>query len=109
MDGTGYPDGLKGDQISVFGQIAAIVDIYDAISSERCYSDALSPHAALRKLFEWSGSHLNRELVEKFIAHVGIYPVGTLVRLKSGYIGVVIGQTASGLLAPLVRVVFDAI
>jgi putative nucleotidyltransferase with HDIG domain len=109
MDGTGYPEGLKGDQISVFGQIAAIVDIYDALSSERCYKGSMSPHAALRKLLEWSQSYLNRELVEKFIVHVGIYPIGTLVRLKSGYIGVVIDQGERGLLTPLVRVVFDAI
>ena len=109
LDGTGYPDGLKGDQISVFGQVAAIVDIYDALSSERCYKVAMSPHAALRKLFEWSQSYLNRELVEKFIAHVGIYPIGTLVRLRSGYIGVVVDQGEKELLAPVVRAVFDAV
>ena len=109
LDGTGYPEGLKGDQISRFGQVAAIVDIYDALSSERCYKVAMSPHVALRKLLEWSQSYLNRDLVEKFIAHVGIYPIGTLVRLKSGYIGVVIDQGEKGLLTPVVRAVCDAV
>lgn len=109
LDGTGYPEGLKGDQISLFGQVAAIVDIYDALSSERCYKVAMSPHLALRKLLEWSQSYLNRELVEKFIAHVGIYPIGTLVRLKSGYIGVVIDHGEKGLLTPVVRAVCHAV
>lgn len=109
LDGTGYPEGLKGDQISLFGQVAAIVDIYDALSSERCYKVAMSPHLALRKLLEWSRSYLNRNLVEKFIAHVGIYPIGTLVRLKSGYIGVVIDHGEKGLLTPVVRAVCDAV
>jgi putative nucleotidyltransferase with HDIG domain len=109
LDGTGYPEGLKGDQISLFGQVAAIVDIYDALSSERCYKVAMSPHVALRKLLEWSQSYLNRDLVEKFIAHVGIYPIGTLVRLKSGYIGVVIDHGEKGLLTPVVRAVCHAV
>ena len=107
LDGTGYPDGLKGEQISLFGQIAAIVDIYDALSSERCYKKALAPTDALRKLFEWSQSYLNRELVEKFIAHLGIYPIGTLVRLESSYIAVVIDHGEIDLLHPVVRAVFD--
>ncbi|HMF51080.1 MAG TPA: HD-GYP domain-containing protein [Candidatus Saccharimonadales bacterium] len=109
LDGTGYPEGLKGDGISLFGQVAAIVDIYDALSSERCYKVAMSPHAALRKIFEWSQGYLNRNLVEKFIAHVGIYPIGTLVRLKSGYIGVVIDHGEKGSLTPVVRAVCDAV
>jgi cyclic di-GMP phosphodiesterase len=107
LDGTGYPEGLKGAQISLFGQIAAIVDIYDALSSERCYKKALAPTDALKKLFEWSQSYLNRELVEKFIAHLGIYPIGALVRLESSYIAVVIDHGEKDLLHPLVRAVFD--
>ena len=107
LDGTGYPEGLTGDQISKFGQIAAIVDIYDALSSERCYKDAMAPTDALRKLMEWSASYLNRSLVEQFIAHMGIYPVGTVVRLRSGFIGVVVDQGERSLLDPVVRAVYD--
>ena len=107
LDGTGYPAGLKGEEISPFGQMAAVVDIYDALTSERCYKDALPPTEALRKLFEWSNGYLNRELVEKFIAHLGIYPVGSLVRLRSGFVAVVIGHGTEGLLYPVVRAVYD--
>jgi HD-GYP domain-containing protein (c-di-GMP phosphodiesterase class II) len=107
LDGTGYPDGLKGDQISKFGQIAAIVDIYDALSSERCYKHALAPTVALRKLFEWSSYYLNRSLVERFVLHMGIYPIGTVVRLRSGMIGVVVEQGERSLLDPVVRAVYD--
>jgi HD-GYP domain-containing protein (c-di-GMP phosphodiesterase class II) len=107
LDGTGYPHGLRGNEISKFGQIAAIVDIYDALSSERCYKYALAPTAALRKLFEWSSFYLNRNLVEQFVLHMGIYPVGTLVRLRSGFIGVVVEQSERSLLDPVVRAVYD--
>ena len=68
-----------------------------------------SPRAALQKIFEWSQSYFNRELVEKFIAHVGIYPIGTLVCLKSGYMGIVMDQGEKGLLTPVVRVIYDAV
>lgn len=108
LDGTGYPEGLKGDQISLFGQIAAIVDIYDALSSERCYKKAMTPTDALKKLFEWSQSYLNRQLVEKFVAHLGIFPIGTLVRLENSQLAVVIGHGEKSLLHPTVRVVYDA-
>ena len=108
LDGTGYPEGLKGDEISRHGQIAAIVDIYDALSSERCYKEAIPPTFALRKLFEWSGHYLNRQLVEQFVLHMGVYPVGTVVRLRSGIIGVVVEQGERSLLDPVVRAVFDS-
>jgi HD-GYP domain-containing protein (c-di-GMP phosphodiesterase class II) len=107
LDGTGYPDGLKGDQISEFGQMAAIVDIYDALTSERCYKQAMPPTGALRKLMEWSGTYVNRQMVEQFILHMGIYPVGAVVRLRSGLIGIVVEQGERGLLDPVVRAVFD--
>lgn len=107
LDGTGYPQGLKAGEISVFGQIGAIVDIYDALSSERCYKYALPPTEALKKLFEWSGCYLNRKLVEQFVLHMGIYPIGTVVRLRSGFIGVVVEQGERSLLDPVVRAVFD--
>jgi cyclic di-GMP phosphodiesterase len=108
LDGSGYPAGLRGDQISFFGQLAAVVDIYDALTSERCYKAAIPPTQALRKLFEWTESYLSRELVEKFISHIGIYPIGTLVRLSNGLLAVVIDHGERGLLHPIVRSVYDA-
>ena len=108
LDGTGYPAALKGDEISVFGQLAAIVDIYDALTSERCYKHAMPPTEALKKIFEWSPAYLNRNLAEQFIAHLGIYPIGAVVRLASGLIGVVVDHGENSLLYPTVRAVFDA-
>ena len=107
-DGSGYPDRLKGDGISRIGQMAAIIDVYDAITSDRVYHKGLAPTEALRKLFEWSKFHFNPELVHAFARVVGIYPVGALVRLESERLAVVVEQRESSMLQPLLRVVFDA-
>lgn len=106
-DGSGYPAGLQGAQISQFGQMAAIADVYDAISSTRVYHEGMEPAMAIRKLQEWSEQHFNAELVGHFIRSVGIYPIGTLVRLESGLLGIVIEHFATNLLRPVVRVVYD--
>lgn len=108
MDGSGYPQRRKGDQITRYGQMAAIVDVYDAITSDRVYNTALEPHEALRKMLEWSSHHFSSELVQHFIRCVGIYPVGTLVKLLSGRLGVVVESGRQGLFHPVVRVVMDA-
>ncbi|MBI5055998.1 MAG: HD-GYP domain-containing protein [Nitrospirae bacterium] len=108
LDGTGYPGNLKGDEISRFGQMAAIADVYDALTSDRCYKTKMPPTEALRRVFEWSDIYFNKGLVEQFICCVGIYPVGTLVRLESGLLGVVIEHGEKGLLHPVVRAVYDA-
>ena len=107
FDGSGYPHGLKGNEISLVGRMSAIVDVYDAITSERCYHEPISPPEAIRKLFEWSKHHFDAELVQVFVKSVGIYPVGALVRLESGRLGIVLEQRDSNLLTPVVRVVFD--
>lgn len=107
LDGTGYPKGLRADEIGLFGQISAIADVYDALTSTRCYNVPLPPTAALRKMYEWSDSYFNRYLVEKFIAHIGIYPVGSLVRMRSGEVGVVLRHGENSLLRPIVRIIFD--
>ncbi|MDP2751480.1 MAG: HD-GYP domain-containing protein [Rhodocyclaceae bacterium] len=107
-DGTGYPNGLKGDGISQLGKMAAIVDVYDAITADRCYHKGLPAHEALRKLFEWSKFHFDPLLVQHFMRAVGIYPVGTLVMLESGRIGLVMEQTEGNLLQPVIRVFFDS-
>jgi len=106
-DGTGYPDKLQKDAISKFGQMAAIVDVYDALTSDRVYHKGMEPTAALKKLFEWSKFHFNPEMVHRFICLIGIYPVGSLVKLESGMLAVVICPGADNLLHPNVRIVFD--
>jgi len=105
--GSGYPSDLKGQEISKLGRMAAIVDVYDAITSNRVYHTAMEPPAALQKLFEWSKFHFDEELVQHFIQSIGIYPVGSLVRLASERIAVVVQQGEAGLLYPLVRIVYD--
>ncbi|MGB0128489.1 MAG: HD-GYP domain-containing protein [Rhodocyclaceae bacterium] len=107
-DGSGYPDGLKGEAISPMGQMAAICDVYDAITSDRVYRKAIPPTEALSKIFEWSKFHFNADLVQTFLRTIGIYPVGSLVMLESGRLAVVLEQTPNSLLTPCVRIVFHA-
>ncbi len=107
VDGSGYPFGLVEEEISQEGRMAAIVDVYDALTSDRVYKRAWEPTFTLGKLVEWSGRHFSKNLVHQFVRCVGIYPVGTLVRLDSGMVGVVVDQNESDLLLPIVRVVFD--
>lgn len=107
-DGSGYPLGLKHDGISLYGQMAAIVDVYDAITTDRCYHKGMETPVALRKLVEWSKFHFNEKLVHAFVRSVGIYPVGTLVKLESGLLGIVYEQHEKNLLTPKIRVMFDS-
>lgn len=106
-DGSGYPSSLAGDDISLFGQMSSIVDVYDALTSDRVYHKGMSPTDALRKIFSWSKFHFNPELVEQFIQSLGIYPVGTLVRLESGLVGIVLEQGRRDLSRPVVRILYD--
>ncbi|MBK1704408.1 HD-GYP domain-containing protein [Halochromatium glycolicum] len=107
LQGTGYPEGKAGDAISQFGRMAAIVDVYDALTTERVYHGAIPPHEALRKLLEWSPHDFDRSLVHQFIRCVGIYPIGTLIRLESQRLAVVVETGRHQLLKPVVRLMFD--
>jgi putative nucleotidyltransferase with HDIG domain len=107
MDGSGYPERLPGERISLLAKMAAIVDVYDAITSDRCYHKGVVPTTGLAKLFEWSEGHFERGLVQKFMQTVGIYPTGTLVRLQSGRLAVVIEQCPASLITPVVRVCYS--
>ncbi len=107
FDGSGYPAGKTGDDISLYGQMAAIVDVYDALTVSRVYCSGISPNAALKKLVALGGE-FNQELVQQFIHCVGIYPIGSLVALSNGLFATVIEQGEKGLLYPVIRVVFDS-
>ena len=106
FDGTGYPSGLAADAISLGGQMASIADVFDALTSDRCYRNGIDQVEVLRKLYGWSRSHFNEELVHRFIRCIGVYPAGTLVQLESGMLGVVVEST-DNLLRPVVRLIYD--
>lgn len=107
FDGNGYPRQLTGTEISLAGRISAIADVYDAISSDRWYHKGLPPAAAIRKIHEWSKFHFDPEVTAHFIRSVGIYPVGSLVRLSNKRLAVVVEHKQSSPLFPRVLPVFD--
>lgn len=109
FSGTGYPDGLHGYEINQLGRMAAIVDTYDAMTANRVYQSGTEPAVVLRKLFEWGKEHFDSGLVQAFIQSVGIYPSGSLVRLASGRLAVVLDQNRDQALHPRVRLVFDPV
>ncbi len=107
MNGKGYPNQLSGNDIPLFGRIAAIVDCYDAISTARPYAPALSPAEAVRKLYEWKGIDFHPALVEVFIQALGIYPAGSLVELSTGQVGVVMSEYRTRRLRPKIMLILD--
>lgn len=109
IDGSGYPEGLHGCDICREGKMCAIADVYDAITADRVYHKGLPPTAAMKKLLEWSGTHLEESLVHRFIRSMGIYPVGSLVKLRSGRLAVVIESGESDQRTPLVKVIYHSV
>jgi len=106
MDGSGYPEHLSGDQMTIFAKMGAICDVYDAVTSTRAYKPAWEPGMALKRMASWSG-HFDPEVFKAFVKSLGIYPIGTVVMLKSGRLAVVVKQTPDSLLKPVVKAFFS--
>ena len=107
-DGSGYPRNLRAPDIGMIGSIAAIADTFDALTLRRPYAEPVAPSAALNMLYKWRGVFFDAQLVEQFIRCIGIFPVGSLVELNSGEVGVVIAQNQVKRLQPRVMVIRDA-
>ena len=108
FDGSGYPKGLRGNQIPVFGRIGGIVDSYAAMTSTRPYAEAMSSYDAMREFKSLSDKLFQAEMVEQFIQAIGIFPVGTLVELNTGEIGVVLKENFTARLQPEIAVILDS-
>lgn len=106
-NGTGYPQGLLKNEIPVFGRIAAIVDCYDAITSDRIYASAMSPSLAIKQLYSWKDVYFQAEIVEEFIQAIGIYPAGTVVELTSGEVAIVVAASRTRRLRPEIMLLLD--
>jgi HD-GYP domain-containing protein (c-di-GMP phosphodiesterase class II) len=107
FDGSGYPAGKRGADIPLFGRIAGILDCYDAITSDRSYQQAISPHQALRVLYNARNTAFQEELVEQFIQCLGVYPTGSLVEMVSGEVGIIISQNRVRRLRPKIMLILD--
>ena len=106
IDGTGYPNKLKDEQISLFAKMGAICDVYDAITSNRPYKSGWDPGVSLQRMAQWKG-HFDEVIFKAFVKSLGIYPIGSTLKLKSGKLAVVIDQSPKSLLAPIVKVFFS--
>ncbi|MDO9632301.1 MAG: HD-GYP domain-containing protein [Humidesulfovibrio sp.] len=107
-DGSGYPRGLRDEGIGRFSRIIAVVDVYDALTSRRVYKDAMAPAKALGMMYQLRDRDFTPNAIENFIRCVGVFPVGSFVRLSGGEFGIVAGTNSLRPTRPEIKVVLDA-
>ncbi len=107
-DGSGYPHKLTSDDIHLYAKIVSIVDVYDAMTSRRIYKTKQCPTEVIKGIFALSGDHFDQKIVERFVQSVGIYPIGTIVRLETGETALIRDVNRNNLLEPTVVVFADS-
>lgn len=107
INGSGYPKQLKGDKISIYGQMAGIIDVYHAATYDKGYKKGIAPSKAMADILIKRDTEFNKELVGGFVQAIGIYPFGSLLNLENGLVGVVIDLDKNDLLHPTMRIIYD--
>lgn len=107
VDGTGYPRGLKGAEIHEYSLIATVADVYDALTTDRPYRKAFLPHEALKIINNGVGTIFEGEVVRAFMKRVAPFPVGTILAISTGEVGVVVDNHGKNLARPVIRVVMN--
>ena len=108
FDGSGYPEGLSENEIPLYARIAAVVDSYDAMISERPYAKTRSSYAAVQEMQQQADVLYQKELVEHFIQAIGVFPVGAIVELNTGEVGVVVAQDVARRLKPKIILLLES-
>jgi len=107
FNGNGYPDGLAGSGIPLFGQIAGIIDFYVSVTTPRPYAKAVAPSKGLQMLYQQKGTFFDEMLIDNFIQVLSTYPTGSLVELSSGEVAIVVSQNTGLRLKPNVVLLLD--
>ena len=107
FDGSGYPRGLKGKEIAEYAHIVAIADVYDALTADNTYRPAVPVYEALSIILKAGGTYFDEEIVNRFAENIAVYPIGSVVRLNTNEIGVVVDLSKEYKTRPVIRIIID--